>query len=411
MYPTRLQLENYAELAVKVGVNVQPGQTVVVMAPIAAADLVRLITLKAYEAGARNVHVEYNDEQLSKIKYLHAPEEAFSEYPQWRAKAMEEYAENGAAFIQIYSPDPDLLNGVDPSRIATAAKTAAAALNKYRSYLMAHANAWTLISYATPEWAAKVFPDDAEEAALEKLWERIIDATRINRENPVEAWREHNEKLSEIVKVLNDKRYGKLQYEGPGTSLTIELPKGHLWLGGAKYNAKGVLFNPNIPTEEVYTLPSKDGVNGTVRSTKPLNNNGVVIDGFQLTFKDGKVVDFTAEKGAEALRKLLDTDDGARALGEVALVPHDSPISNADVIFYNTLFDENASCHLALGQAYPVNLEGGKDMDDQELAKHGVNKSLIHVDFMIGSDQLSIDGITEDGRREAIFRSGNWAIL
>ncbi|WP_438803709.1 aminopeptidase [Paenibacillus aceti] len=409
MYPSKQLLDNYAELAVKIGVNVQPGQTVVVMAPIVAADLVRLITLHAYQAGAHNVYVEYNDDQLSKIKYHHAPEEVFAEYPEWRAKAMEEYAEMGAAFIQIYSPDPDLLDGVEPTRIATAAKTAATALNKYRSYLMAHHNAWTLLSYATPEWASKVFPGESQESAEQKLWARIIDATRMDHENPVEAWNLHNAKLSEMVTFLNDKRYKQLQYEAPGTSLTIELPEGHVWLGGAKENSRGVWFNPNIPTEEVYTLPSKNGVNGTVRSTKPLNNNGVIIDGFSLTLKDGKVVDFSADKGAEALQKLLDTDEGARHLGEVALVPHDSPISNSNVIFYNTLFDENASCHLALGQAYPVTLEGGTDMDEQELAKHGVNKSLIHVDFMIGDAELSIDGITQDGRKEAIFRKGNWA--
>ncbi|MDR0267951.1 aminopeptidase [Paenibacillus sp.] len=409
MYPTKKQLENYAELTVKVGVNVQPGQTVVVMGPIVAADLIRLITLQAYKAGAHNVHVEYNDDQLSKIKYLNAPEEVFSEYPEWRAKSMEEFAEKGAAFIQIYSPDPDLLNEVEPSRIATAAKTAATALNKYRSYLMSHHNAWTLISYATPEWASKMFPGESQETAVQKLWERIIDATRIDQENPVEAWGNHNAKLSEMVAFLNDKRYKQLQYEAPGTSLTLDLPEGHIWLGGAKENTRGVWFNPNIPTEEVYTLPHKDGVNGTVRSTKPLNNNGVIIDGFSLTFKDGKVVDFSAEKGAEALQKLLDTDEGARYLGEVALVPHDSPISNSNVIFYNTLFDENASCHLAIGQAYPVTIEGGTNMNEEELAKHGVNKSLTHVDFMIGSAELSIDGITQDGRKEAIFRNGNWA--
>ncbi|MGN7356617.1 aminopeptidase [Paenibacillus sp. SAF-054] len=409
MYPTQQQLTNYAELAVKVGVNVQPGQTVVVMAPIAAADLVRLISLKAYEAGAHNVYVEYNDEQLSKIKYLHAPEEVISEYPQWRATAMEQYAESGAAFIQIYSPDPDLLNDVEPSRVATAAKTAATALNKYRSYLMAHKNAWTLLSYATPEWASKVFPGEEGDAALQKLWERIIDATRIDHDNPVSAWGVHNAKLGEMVQFLNEKSYKQLHYEATGTSLTIDLPDGHIWLGGAKYNASGVLFNPNIPTEEVYTLPSRDGVNGTVRSTKPLNYNGVVINHFSLTFKDGKVIDFSAEEGAEALQKLLDTDEGARRLGEVALVPHDSPISNSNVTFYNTLFDENASCHLALGQAYPVNLQGGKDMKAEELLGKGANQSLVHVDFMIGAADLSIDGITQDGRKEAIFRNGNWA--
>ncbi|AJY77024.1 aminopeptidase [Paenibacillus beijingensis] len=410
MYPTAKQLEDYAELAVKVGANVQKEQIVVVMAPIASADLVRLIVRKAYDAGARNVHVEYNDEQLSLIKYKHAPEEAIAEYPIWRAQAWEQFAENGATFIQIYSPNPDLLTDVDPERVAQAGKAAAEALNKYRSYLMAHKNAWTLISYATPEWAAKVFPGISEEEAVRKLWERIFDAVRVDRDDPLHAWKEHNAKLQETVELLNRKRYKQLVYEAPGTSLTVDLPEKHVWLGGAKANAKGVLFNPNMPTEEVFTMPSRNGVNGSVRSTKPLNYRGQLIDGFSLTFKDGKVVDFSAELGYEALEKLLNTDEGARALGEVALVPHDSPISNSNIVFYNTLFDENASCHLALGQAYPVNLQGGAGMDEQELLRSGANKSLVHEDFMIGSSELDIDGVTQDGKREPIFRNGNWAI-
>ncbi|BBH22814.1 aminopeptidase [Paenibacillus baekrokdamisoli] len=410
MYPTQKHLEHYASLAVKVGVNVQEGQTVVVMAPIAAAPLVRLIASKAYEAGAKNVHVEYNDEELTLIKYKQAPEEAFTEYPMWRAKAWEEFAENGAAFIQIYSPNPNLLNDVDPTRVATASKAASTALNKYRSTLMNHTNAWSLISYATPEWAAKVFPDLSTDEAVQKLWERIIDATRIDLEDPIQAWRDHNAKLLQMVELLNGKRYKQLQYEAPGTSLTVDLPEGHIWLGGAKANAKGVLFNPNMPTEEVFTMPHRDGVNGTVRSTKPLNYNGQVINDFSLTFKAGKVIDFSAQQGYEALSNLLNTDEGARHLGEIALVPHDSPISNSNVIFFNTLYDENASCHLALGQAYPVNIEGGTKMQPEELLAHGANRSLTHEDFMIGSPDMNIDGVTQDGKLEPIFRNGNWAI-
>ncbi|WP_419871711.1 aminopeptidase [Candidatus Pristimantibacillus sp. PTI5] len=410
MYPTQQHLEKYAALAVKVGVNVQQGQTVVVMAPITAAPLVRLIASKAYEAGAKNVHVEYNDEELSLIKYKKAPDEAFSEYPMFRAKAWEDFVEQGAAFITIYSPNPDLLNDVDPNRVAAASKAASTALSGYRSSLMNHTNAWSLLSYATPGWAAKVFPESSPEDAVQKLWERIIDATRIGLEDPIGAWKEHNAKLLQMVDVLNNKRYKQLQYEAPGTSLTVELPEGHIWLGGSKANAKGIFFNPNMPTEEVFTMPNKDGVNGTVRSTKPLNYNGQVINGFSLTFKDGKVIEHSAEQGYEALTHLLNTDDGARHLGEVALVPHDSPISNSNVTFFNTLYDENASCHLALGQAYPVNLKGGTKMSPEELLAHGANRSLTHEDFMIGSPDMNIDGVTQDGKREPIFRNGNWAI-
>ncbi|GMX64750.1 aminopeptidase [Paenibacillus elgii] len=404
------KMEKYATLAVRVGANVQQGQTVVVMAPVAAAELARLVAVKAYEAGAKNVMVEWNDEELTRIKYKMAPMEAFHEYPMWKAQGLQELAENDAAFIQFYGPNPDLLKDVDPERVSTANKTASTALKGYRSQLMAHRASWTLMAYATPEWALKIFPDLSPEAALDALWERIFEATRVNADDPVEAWKEHNARLARTVSYLNEKRYKQLVYEASGTSLTVDLPEKHLWLGGAKENAKGIFFNPNLPTEEVFTMPRQDGVNGVVRSTKPLNHGGQLIDGFSLTFKDGKVVDFSADKGYEMLKRLLDTDEGARKLGEVALVPHESPISNTNLIFYNTLFDENASSHLALGQAYPVNLDGGTEMKEEELSRHGANSSLVHIDFMIGSADMNIDGITQDGVREPVFRAGNWAL-
>ncbi|QJC52631.1 aminopeptidase [Paenibacillus albicereus] len=409
MIPTQQQLENYAELIVRVGVNVQEGQKVVVMAPIAAAPLARQIVSRAYSAGASDVFVEYNDEQLTRIRFRQAPEESFSKYPMWRAEAFQGFVAEGAAFIQIYSPDPDLLNGVDPERVAASSKAASTALAPYRNALMNHENAWTLVSWATAEWAAKVFPDEPSEAAVEKLWERIIDATRIGLEDPVEAWRGHNATLLNMVERLNAKRYAELRFTAPGTELSIGLPEGHLWLGGGKKNGRGVLFNPNMPTEEVFTMPHKDRVNGTVRSTKPLNYSGQLIQNFSLTFKDGKVTEFSAEQGYEALSKLLAMDENAVRLGEVALVPDDSPISNSGVTFYNTLFDENASCHLALGQAYPVNLEGGTELSPEELSSRGANRSLVHEDFMIGSAEMDIDGVTQDGSVEPIFRGGNWA--
>ncbi|WCK55472.1 aminopeptidase [Aneurinibacillus sp. Ricciae_BoGa-3] len=403
-------LDKYAALAVRMGVNIQKGQTLVINAPLSSAELVRKIAKQAYAAGAKNVHVEWNDEELTRIKYDHAPDEAFSEFPMWKAKGMEEMAESGAAFLTIYAPNPDLLIGVNPEKIATAAKTNASAMQKYRSYLMADKACWSLISIPTKDWAHKLFPEIPADDAVDKLWEIIFKVTRIDKEDPIQAWKEHNARLAKTVEYLNKKQYKQLVYRGPGTEFTLDLPENHVWQGGAVHSEAGIAFNPNMPTEEVFTMPHKDGMNGTVRSTKPLNYGGNVIENFSLTFEKGKVVDFTAEMGYETLKHLLDTDEGARRLGEVALVPHNSPISNANLIFYNTLFDENASCHLAVGNAYPTNLAGGAAMSQEELAKHGANTSLVHVDFMIGSAQLDIDGLTGDGTREPIFRQGNWAL-
>lgn len=402
-------LEKYADLAVRIGVNIQQGQTLVVNAPLPAAEFVRKIVAKAYEAGAKNVHVEFQDENITRIKYEKAPDEAFTEYPMWRAKGMEEMAENGAAFLSIYSPNPELLKGINPQRIAMWNKTAGTALKKYRSYMMTDQARWSLISVPTAEWAAKVFPDVEEAEAIEKLWDAIFKIVRIDQEDPIAAWHAHNETLKQKVTYLNDKQYVQLMYEAQGTSLTVNLPENHVWQGGGSVDQGGIRFNPNMPTEEVYTMPHKDGVNGTVRSTKPLNYGGNVINNFTLTFKDGVVVDFTAETGYETLEQLLNMDEGSRRLGEVALVPHRSPISNSGLTFYNTLFDENASNHLALGEAYPVNLQNGTAMTPEELAERGANKSLVHEDFMIGSVDMNIYGVTKDGKREPIFKNGNWA--
>lgn len=402
-------LKKYAKLAVRVGVNVQPGQTLFVNAPIEAKDLIRKIAEEAYAAGAKNVIVDWNDDIITLIKYKGAPEEAFSEYPMWRAKGLEELSDNGAAFISVLSPNPDLLKDIDPKRVATAQRTASSALSKYRANSMSYKARWSLIAVANEAWAAKVFPELPIEEAVSRLWDFIFEATRVQLDDPIAAWHEHNARLREKVDYLNGKQYRQLIYKAPGTNLTIDLPRNHAWLGGSKDAQDGVMFNPNMPTEEVFTLPHKDGVNGVVRSTKPLNYGGTVIDNFSLTFENGRVVDMQAETGRETLQHLLDTDEGSRRLGEVALVPFHSPISNANLIFYNTLFDENASNHLALGQAYPTNLQGGAGMTKEQLAEAGVNTSLVHVDFMVGSPEMDIDGVLEDGRREPIFRGGNWA--
>jgi aminopeptidase len=402
-------LDKYAELAVRVGLNVQKDQTVVIMTSIACADFVRKVTLKAYEAGAKNVYVDWDDDGIKAIKLHKAPEEALHEYPMWKAKGFEEYAKEGAAFLTIYAPNSDLLKDVEPQRIATATKTAAMARDGFLSYLRNSQVSWLLVSIPTPEWSAKVFPELGVEERVAKLWELIFKLTRVDAADPVKAWEEHVSLLQVKQKLLNSKKYKALHFQAPGTDLTVELAERHLWVSAGSYNEKGTFYIPNLPTEEVFTMPSKYGVNGTVTSTKPLSYQGTLIDKFSFTFEEGRIVKATAETGEDILNKILQTDEGGSYLGEVALVPDDSPISNSNLIYYNTLFDENASCHLAIGNAYPFTLEGGTSMSKEELLEAGYNSSLIHIDFMIGSAEMDIDGITQDGTREPVFRKGNWA--
>lgn len=404
------QLDQYAELSVRVGANLQPGQELIIAADTASIQFVRKLVKHAYAAGAFYVHVLFNDEEITRTRFLDAPEESFKHYPEWLVKIRDEVAEKGGAYIYVDSQNPDLLQGVKPERIAAATKASGTALKKFREYVSSDKISWNIVAVPSPEWAAKVFPNLSAEEQMKKLWEAIFKATRIDQEDPVAAWHQHDDILQERVEFLNQKRYRKLHYRAPGTDLTIELPEKHLWLGGSSPDVKGVRFFANMPTEEVFTMPKKDGVNGKVSSTKPLNYGGNLIDNFSLTFEDGRIVDFQAEMGYEVLKHLIETDEGSHFLGEIALVPHDSPISNQNIIFFNTLFDENASCHLAIGNAYSTNLEGGVDMSEEELAQHGANISITHVDFMIGSAALDIDGITADGKEEPIFRKGNWAL-
>lgn len=402
-------LEKYAELTVKVGVNVQKGQTLVVNATLDAAEFVRLVVKKAYETGAHNVIVNWNDDVVNRTKYDLAPDEVFQEYPAWRAKETEELVEIGAAFMSVVSSSPDLLKGVNPERISNFQKAAGKALEKHRQAIQSDKVSWTVVAAASPAWAAKVFPDAPSGQQVEKLWEAIFKATRADVENPVEAWKKHDETLHEKVHYLNEKHYQKLHYKAPGTDLTIELPKTHIWVGAGSVNENGIEFMANMPTEEVFTVPLKTGVNGTVASTKPLSYGGNIIDKFSVTFEEGKIVGVKAEEGEEILKRLVDTDEGSHYLGEVALVPYKSPISQSNILFFNTLFDENASNHLAIGSAYAFCIEGGKKMSKDELLENGLNQSLTHVDFMIGSAEMDIDGITADGNSEPIFRAGNWA--
>ncbi|MEK3799986.1 aminopeptidase [Peribacillus sp. FSL H8-0477] len=402
-------LENYAELAVKVGVNVQPGQTLVVNSTLEGAELVRIIVRKAYEIGARNVIVNWNDDIVNRTKFELAPDEIFNEYPEWRAKETIELSENGAAFLSVISSSPDLLKNVKRERIANSQKASGMALKKWRQYMQSDKISWSIVAVPSQAWADKVFPDEAEENRIEKLWDAIFTATRADVDQPVEAWKKHDDTLHEKVDYLNEKNYQKLHYTAPGTDLTIELPEKHLWVGAGSINEKGHSFMANMPTEEVFTVPLKTGVNGTVTSTKPLSYSGNIINHFSITFKEGRIVDVKAEQGEEILKQLVETDEGSHYLGEVALVPFHSPISESNILFYNTLFDENASNHLAIGSSYAFCIEGGKTMNQQELAENGLNESLTHVDFMIGSAKMNIDGIKPDGSSEPVFRNGDWA--
>lgn len=402
-------LDKYAELIVKVGVNVQQGQEVFVTGAVDNATLVRLVASNAYAAGASNVHVEWTDDSLSRLKYEKAADDIFTRYPEWETAKRNSFVERGAAFISIVSSSPDLLKGIDSGRISNFQKASGQGLKEFRRAIQADKVSWTVVAAASKQWAAKVFPEAGEEA-VELLWKAIFDSVRLHADDPVKAWEEHNATLHNKGEILNKNRFKKLHYTAPGTDLTIELPENHIWVAAGSTNVSNVPFMANMPTEEVFTVPLKTGVNGYVSSTKPLSYGGNIIDRFKLTFENGRIVEVEAEEGQEILQQLVDIDEGSHYLGEVALVPHESPISQSNILFYNTLFDENASNHLAIGSGYAFNIEGGKNMSPEELEASGVNASITHNDFMIGSAEMDIDGILSDGTVVPVFRKGNWAI-
>ncbi|REK65409.1 MAG: aminopeptidase [Cohnella sp.] len=403
------RLSRYADLIVNVGVQLQPGQKLVVNAALDAAELVREIARKGYEAGAYTVKVNWSDDAVNRLRYEFAPNEAFLEEPKWYAGEMLELVENNAAVVSVVSSDPDLLKGIDPEKIANHQKTYGKAMAKYREYAQSDKFSWCVVTAPSQAWAAKVFPNEPEDRQVEKLWDSIFKAVRVDEDNPVAAWDRHIRTLNEKADYLNAKQYAKLHYVAPGTDLFVGLPEGHIWVAADSVNEKGTKFVANMPTEEVFTAPHAERVDGYVSSTKPLSYGGTVIDGFKLTFENGRIVGVEAEKGEETLKKLVEMDEGSHYLGEVALVPHRSPISESNILYYNTLFDENASNHLAIGSAYAFCLKGGKSMTQDELKAKGLNRSLTHVDFMIGSAEMDIFGITADGKEEPVFRKGNWA--
>ena len=404
-------LKKYAALVIRVGVNLQKDQPLVIHAPITCADFVHALALGGYDAGAYDVAVNWNDEEFAHIRFQKAASERFKEFPAWRKLFYDDHAARGAAFISIAASDPDLYSDIDPKRLTEANQAAGKALMDYRARLMSNKNTWCVVSVPTAAWAHKVFPNCSEAEAVEQLWAQILSAVRVSAEgDPIVAWQTHIARLQKTTAFLNAHAFSELHYQnGLGTDLRIELPKGHIWMGGAEKSAAGTVFAANLPTEEVYTLPKRDGVNGTVVASKPLHYNGNLISGFTLRFHEGKVVEYKAQQGEEHLKELLCTDEGASFLGEAALVPHDSPISKSGILFYNTLFDENASCHLALGKAYPTCIENGEDMTEDELRQHGVNHSIVHEDFMIGTADLTVIGQKPSGESVVIMENGNFS--
>lgn len=410
------KLQTYADLIVKVGANVQPGQRLVIGnimdfgVNIQTAPLVREIAKAAYKVGARFVNVLWGDEQLQLIRLQHAPRDSFAEYPTWQASSTLDYVERGDALLGIVGNDPELLKGQDPELVGTMQQTANGYFQPVLSYTSRMAINWSVVSAAVPGWAAKVFPNLAPEEQMSSLWEAIFAACRVNQADPIAAWQEHIDQLAARGEYLNHKRYTALKYRAPGTDLTVGLPTAHRWPDSNRdKNQRSIKCIPNLPTEETFTLPHKAQTEGVVTASKPLNYGGTLIEDFSLTFAGGRVVQVAARKGEALLRKLVESDDGAGRLGEVALVPHSSPIAQSGLLFYNTLFDENAASHLALGQAYKISLMGSETMTDDEFAAAGGNQSMIHVDFMIGSAAMDVDGITDDGTVEPIMRSGEWA--
>lgn len=403
-------LKKYAMLAVNTGVNIKKDNILVITSPIETAEFARLIAKEAYNFGAKEVIVHYSDQQLTKIKLENSSLETISDYPSWMAEGYNYYARQGACFISIAASDPDGLKGVSVEKIGESQKARTTALKEYYDNSMSNKCRWCVLSVPTLSWAKKVFPNLSDEKALESLWDVIFKTVRVDTKDPIKAWENHNAYLEEKIKFMNENNFKSVHLKSSnGTDLNIELPEGHIWAGGSEEDVKGIPFNANMPTEEIFTLPKKTGVNGIVYSSKPLSYGGNLIDNFSITFKDGRAIDFTAETGYDILKQMLESDEGAKYLGEVAFVPYNSPISNSKLIFFNTLFDENAACHLAFGRAYESCVKNADKYSEEELERMGVNNSVIHVDFMIGTSDLEITGINKNGETIKIFSNGNWA--
>jgi aminopeptidase len=402
-------LDKYAELTVRSGLNLRAGQQVLVTAPLEAVALVRRITHHAYKAGASLVTTLYNDEQTALMRYTDGNDAAFDAAPGWLFNGMAEaFRDGNCARLGIIGENPALLSGQDINKVARANRARSAAYKPAIEQITTFATNWCIISAATPVHAKSVFPNLGEKDAVAALWQAIFKCTRADLPDPMAAWAQHNAALHARVKMLNDKRYDALAYKGPGTDFVLGLVDDHIWAGGASMAKNGIMCNPNIPSEEVFTMPHRERVDGVVRSTKPLSYQGTFIDGIEVRFEKGRIVEGTAAIGQDVFRKMIETDDGAARLGEVALVPHSSPISASGIVFNETLYDENAASHIAVGQAYSQNMKDTSILSAEEKLSRGMNTSMVHVDWMIGSGALDVDGVFKDGKREALMRQGEW---
>ncbi|MBN9045027.1 MAG: aminopeptidase [Rhizobiales bacterium] len=404
-----VKLERLAEVAIRVGLQLREGQDLVVTAPVAALPLVRLIARHAYKAGAGLVTPFFSDDAITLARYGNAPDSSFDRAAGWLYEGMAKAYEAGAARLAVAADDPLLLSGQDASKVARANRANSRAYQPALEKIAGFDINWNIVSYPNPAWAARVFPGDPQDVATRKLADAIFAASRVDGEDPVAAWATHNAALHARTRTLNGKAFRALHFTGPGTDLTIGLADGHEWHGGASTAKNGITCNPNIPTEEVFTTPHRLRVDGHVTSTKPLSHQGTLIENIAVRFEAGRIVEAKATRGEEVLLKVLDTDEGSRRLGEVALVPHSSPISQSGLLFYNTLFDENAASHIALGQCYSKCFVDGARLSPDEIAARGGNASLIHIDWMIGSGQIDVDGIHADGTTEPVMRKGEWA--
>jgi aminopeptidase len=404
-----VKLDRLAEVAIKVGLQLEPGQDLLLTAPTAALPLVRKVAEHAYRAGAGLVTPLLSDEAVTLARYRFAPDDSFDRATGWLYEGMAKAFSANTARLAIVGDNPMLLSGEDPAKVARASKANSIAYQPALEKVVGFDINWNIIAYPSLSWAKLVFPGDEDDVAVRKLADAIFAASRVDNDDAVVAWRKHNAVLRERTEWLNGQRFNALHYSGPGTDLTVGLADGHEWEGGASTAKNGITCNANIPTEEVFTTPHARRVSGHVVSTKPLSYQGSLIDGIAVKFEEGRIVEAKASRGEEVLNKVLDTDEGSRRLGEVALVPHSSPISKSGLLFFNTLFDENAACHVALGQCYSKCFVDGDRLTPEQIAAQGGNKSFIHIDWMIGSDKIDIDGVHADGRRVPVFRRGEWA--